>query len=309
MTIGSNLNTFKGKAIEFYNPETGISNPNLVYKIGIDWDGHEEGKRVETLLESFANDPNASKVKEIVIGCWDFEGGNSSELVAAFVKVKDKLPALQYIFMGDITYEETEMSWIENSLVTPILEAYPALLHFQVRGGNSLSFEKLRHSNLKTLIVETGGMSKSIIDEIIGANLPNLEHLELWLGDDGYGCDIAPADLKPLLEGVLFPKLKYLGLCNYYRQDELALAIAHAPILDRIETLDLSKGNICDEGGNALLNSPAITKLKKLDLSHHYLSNELMAKFKKLNVEINLDDQNEGDEYDGEVSRYIMVSE
>ncbi len=314
MTIDSNINTFNGKKIEVYDPETGIVDlSKFAYKIGVDWDSKEEGKTTEGLLETFSNDPKASEVKEIVIGCWDFEGGNSSELVNMFVKVKDKLKSLQYIFFGDITYEETEMSWIENSLVTPVLEAYPGLVHFQVRGGNSLSLAKLKHQNLKTLIVETGGMSKSIIDEIFNAGLPNLEHLELWLGDDNYGCDIAPDDLKTLLDGKLFPKLKYLGLCNYYMSDDLAKAIADAPILDRIETLDLSKGNLSDEGGNALLNSSRIARLKNLDLSHHYLSDEVMGLFGKLcaktGLKTNLDEQMEADEYDDEIYRNIMVSE
>jgi hypothetical protein len=309
MTIGTNIDKFNGKKVVVYDPENGIQDTKVAYKIFVDYDDFEKGKKIETLLETFSNDPKASQVTEIVIGCWSFESGDNTEVVEAFVKAKDKLSSLQYIFLGDITYEETEMSWIENSDVTPIFNAYPNLVHFQVRGGNNLSLKNLKHSSLKTLIIETGGMDKSIYEEVCSAQLPNLEHLELWLGDDNYGCNIEAEDLKDLFAGKYFPKLKYLGLCNYYKQDELAVAIAQAPILNRIETLDLSKGNLSDEGGKALLTSPAIAKLKYIDLSHHYLSKEVMEQFKKLGVKTDLDDRQDADEYDGEVYRYIMVSE
>ncbi|MBX9671621.1 MAG: hypothetical protein K2X93_28790 [Candidatus Obscuribacterales bacterium] len=79
--------------------------------------------------------------------------------------------------------------------------------------------------------------------------------------------------------------------------------------MDQISVLDLSLGVLADEGADALLNSPKIKKLQKLDLHHHYLSSEVMAKFENLGIEVNLDEQLESEEYDDEVYRSVSVSE
>jgi hypothetical protein len=55
------------------------------------------------------------------------------------------LTNLRAIFLGDITYEENEISWIEQSDVSPLLRAYPALEVSRVRGGNSLEFSKIKN--------------------------------------------------------------------------------------------------------------------------------------------------------------------
>ncbi len=44
--------------------------------------------------------------------------------------------------------------------------------------------------------------------------------------------------------------------------DDIAQAIAHAPILDRLEVLDLSQGIISDVGAEALLASPKVNKVE-----------------------------------------------
>ncbi|MFN8512832.1 MAG: hypothetical protein U0841_09645 [Chloroflexia bacterium] len=69
------------------------------------------------------------------------------------------MPRLTALFFGDIIVEESEISWIEQTDVSPLLAAFPQLEIFGVRGGNGLSFGQLRHDVLQTLIVETGGLS------------------------------------------------------------------------------------------------------------------------------------------------------
>src|SRR5262249_56131328 len=123
-------------------------------------------------------------------------------------------------------------------------EAYRGLEEFRVRGGNNLSLGTLRHKNLKKLVIETGGLPVSVLREVCAAKLPALEHLELWLGEENYGWDGTVNDLKPLLSGKLFPKLRYLGLRDSIIADEVATAVARAPVLKKIRVLDLSLGNL-----------------------------------------------------------------
>ncbi|MBL4850516.1 MAG: hypothetical protein JKY65_33785 [Planctomycetes bacterium] len=178
-------------------------------------------------------------------------------------------PELEAIYLGDIVQEEAEVSWIMHGDWGPILSAFPKLEHWRVRGvANASSFSC---PNLRSLIV-TSMTSRQTCQSIAAADLPELEHLELWLGTDDYSGDAQVEDLIPILSGKLFPKLRYLGLRNAQLANEVAEAVATSPILDRIEVLDLSNGMLDDRGGNALLASPAVTKLKRLNLHYNFFS-------------------------------------
>jgi hypothetical protein len=142
--------------------------------------------------------------------------------------------------------------------------------------------------------------------EVAAAELPELTHLELWLGEDNYGATWTMEEIAPIIEASRFPKLEYLGLRDSEQADEIAAALAKSPALSRIATLDLSLGNLSDKGGEALLAAPSVRRLKKLDLHHHYLSNATMKKFRALGIPVNLDDQREADE---DNYRYIAVGE
>jgi hypothetical protein len=311
MTVNHNAELFCGKVVADYNPETGISDPaGIAYRIRISYDESETDITVESKIDFFSMDPKAAEVTELIIGSFDFGSSNSSAgIVSKLVELKDRLPKLQNLFIGDITYEENEMSWIQQSDVSPLLEAFPGLLHFQVRGGNGLSLGKLTHNNLQTLIVETGGMPANVIREVCYATLPNLQKLELWLGTDDYGFESTVDDLDPLLSDKLFPKLKVLGLRNSSISDQIAKKLIGAPVMNIIEVLDLSMGTLGDEGGQALLDNPAVKNLKSLDLVHHYMSDGMMAKLDALGIAVNMDEREQEDEYDGESYRYVEVGE
>jgi len=144
---------------------------------------------------------------------------------------------------------------------------------------------------------------------VLQSEFPALEHLELYLGEENYGFDFAVADLEPLLSGIVFPNLRSLGLRDSEIADDIATAIANAPILSRLRVLDLSLGTLSDVGARALLGSPGLRKLQKLDLHHHYISPELVSQLKKLGPEVDASDPKEADEDGGEEYRYVAVGE
>ena len=80
------------------------------------------------------------------------------------------------------------------------------------------------------------------------------------------------------------------------------------PRSSRIRVLDLSLGNLSDKGAKALLESPTVARLQKLDIHHHYISPELVEALAGLGIELDADDPREGDD-DDESSRYIAHSE
>jgi hypothetical protein len=306
--VSSNLSTFCGKPVMDFNMDDSIKDfSKVVYRLRLGYEDLDKGLKMEELLDKFAQIPSVSTIKELIIGQWDYDSSNdASELVKKLVSLKHVFKNLKSLFIGDITYEEQEISWIQQSDLSPILAAYPKLELFQIRGGDGLSLSVLNHLNLKTLIIETGGLPPNVVKEVGNANLPKLEKLELWLGSDDYGFDSKIKDFTPIFNGKKFPKLKFLGLKNSILQDEFAIEIASSAVLDQLETLDLSMGVLSDKGAKALLNSSKIKKLKFLNLNHHYMSKGMMDKLKKMGIPVSTDGQLEADE---EGDRYVEVSE
>jgi hypothetical protein len=308
VAIYENLTQFAGKNVVDWEPGEPVVTKQ-VYRLRI---GYEDESTWGDKFAAFLDDPGCAKVEALVIGDWGrtAEGNGSGPVVEAVAAARDRLAKLTALFLGDMTSEESEISWINQSDVSPILEGYPNLEHFTIRGGQSLSLGSPRHGRLRELVIQTGGLPPAVIHEVASAELPALEHLELWLGEPNYGGDATVEDLAALLKGDRFPKLKYLGLKNSVIQDEIAGVVALAPVTARLETLDLSMGTLGDGGAKALLGSPAIKELKRLDIHHHYVSDELVAKLKALKIDVDDSEKEEPDDWGGgELHRYIAVSE
>jgi hypothetical protein len=307
MTISEHAETFAGLPIREYQPGSLKAPESHAWLITLGDEHYDASDPLGSVIESFVAEKGVERVCAIVIGTFEdmAEGGGADQTMKALVDAASKLPALKAVFFGDITYEECEISWIVQTSMAPLLKAYPRLEELRVRGGNGLAFGKIQHSALRSLIIETGGLDSKIVRDVAGAELPALTRLELWLGDDNYGADWKLDDLRPILDGKAFPQLEALGLRDSDRADEVATALATAPVLQRIHALDLSLGTLGDQGADALLASPALRKLKRLDLHHHYMSPAMEKRFEALGIEVDLSDRQEGDEED----RFVAVGE
>lgn len=264
-------------------------------------------------LGLFLEGPAAARVPGVVVGAWGPMFGEEKDaepMIRALVAARDRLPNARALFLGDIVSEECEISWIEQGDLTPLYMAYPNLEHLGVRGSDGLHLGTLALPDLRTLVVQSGGLPGSVVRQVAAANLPELTHLELWLGTDDYGGDSTLDDLAPILAGDRFPKLQYLGLRDSENADAIAAAVARSPIIERIRVLDLSLGTLGDEGATALLESPAVARLEKLDIHHHYCSDAMVAKLQGIGIEVDASEVQEPDEdRSGEESRYVAVSE
>ncbi|AYF76699.1 leucine-rich repeat domain-containing protein [Nocardia yunnanensis] len=285
MTISDHLLRFHGLPIfDFPHAESGLTLPAAdaaAWRISVEPYGDSD----ETWAQAFARflaEVDTTKVRALLIGLWgEAYDHPSDEVIGALVAAKDRFPALRAVFLGEITYEEAEISWIQQSDVTPLLTNFPALEEFRVRGGAHLQFPAIEHANLRTLVVETGGLGGEVVRGIAASTLPVLEHLELWLGVSEYGGSTTVADLAPLLSGERLPKLVYLGLRNSEIQDEVAAAVATAPVVARLSVLDLSMGTLGDAGATALLQGQPLTHLRRLDLHHHFISESVQERLRK----------------------------
>ncbi|MFD2762540.1 STM4015 family protein [Micromonospora eburnea] len=277
-----------------------------------DWDGtvkDELSKEFQTAFDRFVAQAGPS-VESLVIGAWGYAAFNLAP-IAQLCAAAPRLPALRALFLGDMTSEECEVSWMKVGDVSQLLAAYPALEVLRVRGGEDFDFSPVRHPRLRELAVESGGLSREFVGAVLGSDLPALTDLELWLGTPDYGGDATIGDLAPLLAGEGFPRLRRLGLRNAEIADEVAEALAAAPVVRRLERLDLSLGTLGDDGAAALLAGQPLTHLAELDLHRHYLSEPVAASVVAAlpGVRVDVSARQEPDVYDGESYRYTAVSE
>lgn len=278
-----------------------------------EYEDYENGKTAETMVGEILADPEFQNIDELIIGDWGgaYEDGCQAVL-DAIADNADRFSHITSLFVGDMDYEECEISWIIQGDYSRIWEAMPQLKEITVKGSTDLKLGKINHSNLESLTIICGGLGSDVIKEIEEADLPELKKLLLYIGSDNYGFDGDADTVRSLLANSDFPKLEYLGIADSEIQDELTAVVLDCKYIDRITTLDLSCGTITDKGGELLLKKlPELKNLKKLDLSYNYLSDEMKDKLTAAApaVEMDLSDSQEADEWDGELWFNAMVTE
>ncbi len=307
--IEDNIKEYHGKPIKRFQSGDSID-PSFGYSMYQDYDEGDDDT-IPNLLKEIIDNKQAHQLHTLVIGAWNESYDSSCQHILDFlVANKDSFQHLEAFFCGDMVSEECEISWIIQANYEAFLNSYPKLKHFGVRGGNDLVLGKVDHSNLESLLIETGGMSKAVVNSVMTAQLPALQSLKLWLGTDEYGGDSEINQFRPVLFGDQFPNLQYLGLMNCDYVDEIALTLKDATVLDRIKTLDLSMGTLSDAGAQELLHNDKLLQLAHLNLRYHFLSDAMLKQMQtKFGAKVNLADQEDEDEYDGEIYRYVEVSE
>ncbi|MGG2459990.1 STM4015 family protein [Streptomyces sp. RGM 3693] len=291
-------------------PEAGA----VAWRLAHDPYGDGEDNSFEELWKRFVKAVDLSGVRALIIGQWGEAYDDTSEVVvSAIVAAKDRFTDLRAVFLGEIAQEESEISWIQQSDVSPLLTAFPALEVLTVRGGTELEFPAVRHEALRELRLESGGLPAEVVRGVCGSDLPALESLVLWLGVPEYGGDYEMGDLAGVLSGARFPRLRHLGLQNSEIQDEIATAVAAAPVVAGLESLDLSMGTLTDTGAEALLVGQPLTHLKKLDLEHHFLTAAMAERLRttltQQGVEVVIGKSETTEQDDDRVWRYAAVTE
>ena len=305
MTISDHTERFAGKPVKDYKPGDAVNAGQYAYRLAVEYES-ETG--MDALLTQFLAETDPASVDALVIGAWNEPFDASAQgVLDALVAKADSLVNLRALFVGDMTVEDCEISWIVQGNYDGLMNAYPKLEELVVRGGTDLDLGPFKHEHLKRLTVQTGGLPSQIVRNIAMSILPALEHLELWLGDEGYGFDGDIALFRDELFAQGKPaKLRSLGLVDSEIADELAVWLAATPWVAELDALDLSMGTLGDEGGEALAASPYVRELAELKLSHHYITEPVQAKLKALPLAVDLSDAQEEDE-DGD--RYVAVSE
>ena len=187
--------------------------------------------------------------------------------------------------------------------IAMVFQNYALYPHMSVRGNLEYGLK-----NRGTPRAEIEG-----VRGVAASELPALEYLDIWLGVQEYGGDATLADLAPILAGGRFPALRHLGLRNSEIQDEIAAAVAAAPVVAQLKSLDLSMGVLTDDGVAALLAGQPLTHLTWLDLHHNFVTEQVAervrAALEPSGVEVDLSERGEEWEDDGVVQRFTAVAE
>lgn len=275
----------------------------------------DEGKSGENLFQEILKDAELPSLEEIVIGpwgeCWDEAEAGLQAIVDGIVENKEKFSQVKSLFFADMDYEDCEVSWIIQADYSKLWEAMPQLEKLAIKGSSELELGEIAHGNLKHLEIICGGLPTNVIASIQKAKLPSLQKLLLYIGVEDYGFDGDAATIQTFLAESQFPQLTYLGITDSEIQDEITEVVLDCKYMGQITTLDLSMGSLTDKGGQMLLDKlPEYPNIKELELEYHFMSDDMMAKLKALpGVSANVDDQQEADEYDGDIYYYPMLTE
>lgn len=303
--------SFAGYTVVQWNAGPLENTSTSAYRLALD---HGDPETWPEKLARFVALEQAKQVEVLVVGAWWSDDYiDTSSVVEALVMHHLRLPNLRALFIGDVTYEECEISWIQQSDMSPLFMAYPRLEHFGVRGAEQLNFGRVQHEHLRSFLLESGGMRVELVGQIASMHAPRLTDLELWTGSQFYGWDGTLEDLRPIITGETFPRLRRLAICNCEIANDVAKTLVISSLFQRLDTLDLSMGTFDDEGAQALLDHPATRYLDMFMLDHHFCSEETVAKLQALKdygVDVEIGDAADAREWgEDDDGRYVAVGE
>ncbi|MFO0599887.1 MAG: WGR domain-containing protein [Myxococcaceae bacterium] len=190
-------------------------------------------------------------------------------------------------------------------------------------GANGLS-GKWGFPELKSLEVRAAAPSADDLSNIAAAKLPKLEHLTVWLGGTTYtdldsagydpydnedgearypeffpASDLEACEVYDISQAVnaqavgnflkeKFPKVTHLGLKSGVLNPEMLEAIINSPLVKQVKKLDLGGGTMNDAGADVLIaNKAKLAHLESLRLDGNRLTPEGIAKLTKALPNVN----------------------
>lgn len=275
-------------------------------------ESEEQGKGGATMIEDIMASEQFPNLEELVIGCWGnaYEGSGCQSIIDDIVTNAERFSHIRKLFIGNMGYEECEVSWIVQGDYSKLWGAMPQLKELTIKGSTDLKLGEICHGELEALTIICGGLPKDVILSIQKAKLPKLKKLLLYIGVECYGFDGDADTVRELLAHADFPALTYLGIADSEIQDELTEVVLDSKFMGQISTLDLSGGTLTDKGGALLLEKiPSWFNIRKLDLHYNYLSDDMAKKLEALLIEVDVSGREKADEYKGRIYRNAMLTE
>ncbi|MFT3707208.1 MAG: hypothetical protein QM817_06010 [Archangium sp.] len=267
-----------------------------------DWEGQTLAGLPE-LAEAFLKLPVARFVRSLRFGLSNFEGANDWGPVLQAVGRSVRGPFITSIRCDAYEYTDSEISWTNFGDLSACWAGLPALETLVIRAGADGELGELVLPSLRSLKFESGGMDVSVLDSIVRAKWPNLERLEVWTGNPGYGATVNIDQIERLLSSPL-PKLKHLGIVNSELGAASLSLLVKSKLFAQLESLDLSLGILSYDNVELLLGlAPQLNKLSSINLRENLFTRDAVEKLKAALPKADLGEQRES-QY-----RYVAVGE
>lgn len=234
------------------------------------------------LTRGLFSSPACAVLEELRIGIlrWDHNAFDVPAVLAE-AAAYPWAAGLTRLHLGDVANDVDMAHHVVGDVGGVISQAFPGLVSLKLHSGaqewrgdgETFSVAGLELRSLVELVVETCSLSSERAQAIAAARTPNLERLELWFGSENEGANAGVADLRALLDGHAFPKLRHLGLRNAEPADAIAAALPGTRIARQLESLDLSMGTLTDEAAIELAaHGSAFPELRQLTVDDNFLT-------------------------------------
>lgn len=271
----------------------------------IDYEAAEQGVDAQVVLRSLVRHPSSKFIQEIILGYIYSDEVNYQDAIDVLIEAGQRL-SVKSLFIGDFAMvDDTEVSWSHLGNCAQLWPLYPNLEKVILQSG-SMTLGNIRLPALKSFEVRTGGLDRHCIESINKAHWPKIESLTIWFGAEDYGSEGSIDDLQDIFSGKNLTHLTHLGLMNCEFTDQICEAIGQTTIAKQLQTLDLSKGTMTDEGAHALArHKDVFSNLRQLNIDSNYLSNEGTEALSQFCAQVSNRHQQDADEW----GAYVSVGE
>ena len=263
--------------------------------------------------------PLCAALEELRIGMLRWEYQDQPDVVAEAGKqawAKD----LVRLRVGDVGDDIDMDHHTVGDIGKAITKAFPNLESLWLHSGSQewsgpRTFEigGLDLPKLRELTIETCAMSRKRMKALTAGKLPAIEHLELWFGDQRESATATTADVAPVWDGKLFPRLRHLGLRNTELVLDIARLLPESKLAKQLVSLDLSKGTFGDAEAAALAEGAAsFSSLTTLVVDDSWLTKTGIGVLKKAFPRAKVSAKNQQELLDPEEygrDRFVSVSE
>ena len=192
---------------------------------------------------------SARFVRELILGPLDAEATAAAVTALSVAPCTKTLSVLT--FDGTLAIVDRELSEACENLEELTIESDRVILG------------PLNFPNLRTLTVESDELSEDDLLTICEAELPQLEHLRVLIGDNEVD------DVARLLRKAM-PNVTSLGLLGSEHGDEVCAALCQSPILGQLEELDFEESLLTNAGAESLITA----KTRHPELAINYVEGD-----------------------------------
>ena len=240
----------------------------------------EGGARVAAsigdVVEKLLAHPSARFLLDLVVrtndrDVWSRAIGSQRDAVARIAAAPPRI--LRRLQLGDATYGYSHLGSLRA-----LWPAIPGLHELVLEGTYSLG--KLVLPAVRAVALRPMMLRRRNGKELLEADWPRLESLRITFDDHP---DHVAREITALVHRTDLRHLAHLALVGFRNADSVIDALARAPLLSQLATLDLSHSRVTDRGLRPILANPAgFRHLARLDLTATEVSSSQRARLQAL---------------------------